>query len=431
MTEEMRMPAGMARDDGEPMAAPTVRHRRSGRNTAPERQAAAEQTRPGQSPEASQAEAYQAEAYQAETYQAETYQAETYQTGSEQAEAYQTGNLGRGNARFGEAQRMTASQPQVVLPPQYDPYTAVTGAQPWVSGEQSPVQVPWASGAQPVYGWQNQFTYGTHPGAPVYPQGQVPMQPGRQKSAGDPARAAAKDSKRAARGKSGRAGKEPNPRLLTGILCAVAAVALLAGAWFGLIGPAIDRHNQAGAAEERRLFLEEQVGAYNDKYCPGVWVDKIDLGGLTQQEARTLVMQAAEVNLTWNVQLIWEGEVYATLTEADLGIIVDVEGALERAWHQGHDGDYEARWAAMQRLQSEPYHDSSATETGDAGALETSLRQLADSLYVAPVDAVFLGFDPNLTDPLIFQKDVPGRTLDIDSIRRQALTESLGRACGR
>lgn len=383
----------------------------------------------------------------------------------EEPTQYGVGNLNRGNARFGEGQRMTASQPQVVLPPQYDPYMSVTGSQPWAVTEQNQDQVPWASGAQPVYGWQNQFRYGTQPTAPVYPQGQAPEIPKKQRKKPKPDR----DQTRGQEPLQGRypaqgpypnqypgqypnqgaypnqvqyqnqyanqaqapnqgtaPDREPEPKkksrlgiILGAVVGGVILTVLLCVFFFKVL----PEQRQARAEEEYRVYVESQVTPYNDRYCPGVSVDGIDLGGKTQAEARELVTEAAMINNTWRVQLIWQGEVYTTLTEADLGITVDVETALAEAWRQGHEGDTEARWQAMQALLTEEgaYSGSSVTDSGDRSAFEEGLKQLSDSLYVAPTDAKFLGFDPYRTDPMIFQAEVPGRHLDVDGIREEAL----------
>ena len=334
---------------------------------------------------------------------------------TEEPVQYTVGNLNRGNARFGESQRMTASQPQVVLPPQYDPYVSVTGAQAWVPGEDSAAQTPWVSGAQPVYGWQNQFRSGTQPGVPVYPQGQAPVYPQGQIPVYPQGQAPTvpKGSRR------DPAHRSHLPAILLSAAGGTILLVLLALLFLKWI-PA-----QRAAEEARRLQLmrEEQVALYNDKYCPGVFVDNIDLGGKTQEEARALVTDAANDSSAWYVQLIWEGEVFRTLTEADLGITVDVESALAQAWRQGHEGDTEARWSAMERLSTPEgaYHGTSVTDSGDTSALESSLTSVAASLYVAPVDAEFVMFDPFRTDPMIFREEVPGYYLDIDGLRNEAL----------
>ncbi|MBR3653745.1 MAG: VanW family protein [Bacteroidales bacterium] len=326
-------------------------------------------------------------------------------------ERYNTGNLTHGNARFGEAQRMTASQSQAVPVSQYDPYTSVTGSQPWIPEGQNAADVPWVSGAQPVYGWQNQFRPGTQPAAPLYPQGQVPQAP--KKTRGDRGGQPAPQPRQPGDGRQLK-------KMLIAILSGASVTLVILGVvlWFTVIKPQME---QERAEEERRAYIESQVTYYNDKYCPGVYVDSIDLGGKTQTEAHALVAEAAEVNNTWTARLMWEGELYATLTEADLGVIVDVNGALEQAWQQGHEGDTGQRWQAMEKLKETAYHGSTVSDSGTGGTLEASLKTLADSLYIAPADAEFLGFDPNRTDPLIFRKEVLGRALNIDAIREQAL----------
>ncbi len=321
---------------------------------------------------------------------------------------YAVGNANRGNNSFGT----TASQPQWTIPPYASGSYQTMPAQdsPWVSGAQDAIGGSWTS--------QEQYAY-TGRGNQAAP-------PVRNASGGQ---AGTKPPKRPRRRMS-RAG-----RILAIVLPLLMILLVAAGVLVLKVLP------EARAEEARKLRAQQlraEVAPYDDRFCPNVYVDGIDLGGMTQQEARDAVnakLHAAR----WTINLIWDGEVYATVTQEDVGITYDVEGALYLAWQQGHfavkddgsgqpvlDGDGrpvalndEERVAAMKALEQNPYHGESATSGVDLTSIEASLNVLAQELYEPAYDATFAGFNANLTYPFIFNEETVGRVLDTDGLKER------------
>ena len=164
--------------------------------------------------------------------------------------------------------------------------------------------------------------------------------------------------------------------------------------------------------------IERAVAPYDNVFCEGVWVDGINLGGLSWQEARAAVEEQASHHSGWGVRLLLDGEEARQISASDLGVQVDIDGALQSAWLQGHAGTAEERYAAQQALAEDPYHGYSATP-GDTTVIDAILAETAAAVYVPAKDAQMVRFDPDYTDPFIFEAEQTGRVLYTDAVRDQ------------
>ena len=176
--------------------------------------------------------------------------------------------------------------------------------------------------------------------------------------------------------------------------------------------------------------LHSEVSAYNDRFCEGVYVDGIHLGGMTQEEAVQAVQGSAQKRLAdWNIRLEYGGGLIRKITANDLGMTVNVEDALAEAWEQGHaSSDVNARKAAMDALLTEPYHGYTALPSGDTSAIDAILNNLAAVVYQPAQDAYFSGFDPGAHSyPFEITPEVEGHILYVEPIKEQiyAMVDSM------
>ena len=197
-------------------------------------------------------------------------------------------------------------------------------------------------------------------------------------------------------------------KLIAAAMAVVVAIVLVAGLM-------IRRH--------QTQVLYEQVAAYNDRYCQGVYVDGIHLGGMTREEAYAAVQKSAQLKCDeWHVQLITpDGTYLDEINSYDLGMTVHVDDALNEAWQQGHTGaTVEERKAAMDALLVTPYEGSTALPSGNTAEIDNILNALADSAYIPAQDAYEI-FDPsvNLSSPFTVVPEVVGQYLDVMSIKSQ------------
>lgn len=195
----------------------------------------------------------------------------------------------------------------------------------------------------------------------------------------------------------------------------IAAAAAMVAALVLMVGLVV-RKNQNEA-------LHAAVAAYNDRYCQGVYVDGIHLGGMTRDEAYTAVQKSAQLKCDeWNVQLLTPDGVYlGEINSYHLGMTVNVDDALQEAWLQGHTGaTVGERKAAMDALAETPYEGSTALPSGNTSEIDNILNAFADSAYIPAQDAYEI-FDPsvNLGSPFTIVPEVVGQYLDVMSIKVQ------------
>ena len=173
-----------------------------------------------------------------------------------------------------------------------------------------------------------------------------------------------------------------------------------------------------GKTIKEQSDLRASVTAYNSLYCPGVYVDGIHLGGMTQaQAAETVLNQAHQRNNDWSVKLTYQGQLVTELNAGQLGMTVDVQDALEAAWYKGHQGTVEERRAEMDALEQSPFHAYSALPSGDTSIVDALLASIQEQAYRAPQDAYLESFNPNSSNPFTFVEAVQGRWVDIAPIK--------------
>ena len=193
------------------------------------------------------------------------------------------------------------------------------------------------------------------------------------------------------------------------VLLGVLVVGLITG---GVIGA-------VNLSQQNALYNE--VVWYNDRFCEGVYVDGIHLGGMTQQEAIAAVNAHAQERLaSWNVNLTYGGRLVRQITATDLGMTVNVHDALSEAWQYGHDSNsVSERKAAMDALLVTPYYGYTAMPSGDTSAVDRILNMLAAPVYRMPQDAT-VTFDPEAHSyPFEYTPEVYGTFLDVEPIKKQ------------
>ncbi len=166
--------------------------------------------------------------------------------------------------------------------------------------------------------------------------------------------------------------------------------------------------------------MHKAVSAYDDRYCQGVYVDGIHLGGMTKEEALNAVQKSAQLKCDeWHVRMETpQGEYVGEINSYHLGMTVHVEDALEEAWQQGHTGDVDARKAAMDALIVENYQISTALPSSDTAAIDAILNEIAANVYIAATDAT-AKYHPENTNPFEIFPHSNGRWLDVESIKTQ------------
>ena len=176
----------------------------------------------------------------------------------------------------------------------------------------------------------------------------------------------------------------------------------------------------AGSHYLRAKEISSKVEPYNDLFCPGVYVDGINLGGMTPEQALNSVQsQIQQRHDAWKVQLFYNGEQVAEIDADMLDFNVDPRGVLTEAWQIGHTGDQEQRYEAMLRLEQEPYTAYTARPNGNTQVIDEKLAEIKASIDTPAVDAELKAFDPSLPYPFDISDEAYGYSLDTEPVKKQ------------
>lgn len=202
--------------------------------------------------------------------------------------------------------------------------------------------------------------------------------------------------------------------VLIGLLCTAAAVL---GVVYGL---------RFHKAREAYAALEKEVAAVENQFLPNIYVDGINLGGMTAQEGIDAVLgQISAREGSWTLDLTYRGHVFYTLNYDVLGIHTDigqVYALLQELYQKGKIGTVEERKQALDAHRETPEYAFTTQSTMTDVNLNSILAQIKEQLTVAPVDAYLAYFYPDEKDPFIIQDESYGSTLDTDALKAQVLS---------
>ncbi len=316
----------------------------------------------------------------------------------------------------------TGWQQQSYMPPSGGQYQQAKPSQGIPGGQLPPQQYSWQQGYQPPQqsypqGYQQPAGRGWTQPYPVQPQQNQAWQGSQQASpwtGGYTPNYSAQPAQTmpAAHGTHGAGPQTKLILLLAAIILVVVAV---------LIGVVTA---SASSRRQQNKALLEAVAAYNERYCEGVYVDGIHLGGMTREEARAAVQKSAQLKCDeWNVALMTPaGEYMGEINSYHLGMTVHVDDALNEAWQQGHTGaTAREKKAAMDALLETPFHTSTALPSGNTADVDRILGEIAASVYIPAQDAYIAEFNPHtgLAHPFTIAEESIGRELDVESIKTQ------------
>ncbi|MBR5959886.1 MAG: VanW family protein [Clostridia bacterium] len=211
---------------------------------------------------------------------------------------------------------------------------------------------------------------------------------------------------------NGNQGKPKRPRkkhpILLTICLLLLAGALGTGAYFSI------------TEQVRTRKINDKVEAYNNYFCPGIYVDGINLGGMTPEQALNSVnSQIQQRHDAWKVQLTYNEQQVLEINADMMGFSVDTQSVLYKAWAKGHTGDNEQRYAEMLELEENPYNDYTAQPDGNTHVIDEKLMQIKEAIDKPAVNAAMTQFDPNQEYPFVFKEEEYGRNLDIEPIRQK------------
>ena len=199
------------------------------------------------------------------------------------------------------------------------------------------------------------------------------------------------------------------------ILIAVIAIGMIGGGAY--MGVQISRD----VAEKKKI--SDRVSPYDSLYCPNVYVDGINLGGMTPEQAMNSVQsQINQRHDAWSVQLTYEGTLVANINADLLNMNVDpneLNALMNEAWMQGHTGTEAERYEQMDALEKNAWTGFSAKPSSDTSQIDTLLNGLKQQIDKPAVNAQVLAFDTTRAYPFVFSQEETGLNLNIEPLKEQ------------
>lgn len=175
------------------------------------------------------------------------------------------------------------------------------------------------------------------------------------------------------------------------------------------------------------LYISNEVGDViaRNTFYRGVYVDGVELHGMTPAEARdTLFARASEGLHDWRVLLTYEDQEWTI--DADTmnlrnSLYSAVTDAVTQAFYVGRNvGSTLETYQAIQTLKDAPYYGFTANVQTNMDQVDSLLAGIAEATDRVAQDAQWY-FDATRNDPIVITREVYGAALDVQSLRDEIL----------
>ncbi len=165
------------------------------------------------------------------------------------------------------------------------------------------------------------------------------------------------------------------------------------------------------------IFTAFQI-AGRDNIRTGVHAFGVDLSGLTEAEARTALTQVVD-DRTSEPLILTDGDRRWEVSAAELGLTMDIDGALEDAMREGRTGIGPSRMALLWRLRDDPTEVAHDRISVMGDTLDADISQLAAEIHQEKIDPA-LNLDTT-TGPTYVNAQI-GRDMDTKATRASILS---------
>lgn len=171
--------------------------------------------------------------------------------------------------------------------------------------------------------------------------------------------------------------------------------------------------------------VKDFIAPYQDVYGPNIFINGLDIGGLTPEEALGKLKADIQRNIdSWSLALEYEGHTYANLNYSLLGLAITDEQLyplLNEAWALTHMSDEHQVREALLDLGQNRRDFSTAKAEANSAQLDSWLQQIAQYINRNPQDAFLVAFHPDEENPFVIQDEQYGAQLDVEAARNEIL----------
>lgn len=200
----------------------------------------------------------------------------------------------------------------------------------------------------------------------------------------------------------------------------------------GIIGStAVPVQTQIPGEDVSESVKRDFVKSYENRYAENVYIDGVDIGGLTRTEAErklSTVNYDEDARADWKMELTY-GDLHYEVQEEMYRTVVDYDArrqALDYAYSIGKCDEQTGK--SLENAYNELVDNNTngysfhTPVTIVSVSLDEWLEEIADAVYVAPRNAYISEFNPqNYKSPFKVVDDVPGQRLNVEKVKQDIL----------
>lgn len=141
-----------------------------------------------------------------------------------------------------------------------------------------------------------------------------------------------------------------------------------------------------GGALGTLTWVQHQVDQFDQVIADNVWVNTLDIGGMTPEEAKKTVTDYVSTQLKESQITLKVKDQSIPLSYEQLGMSYNVDQTLIEALSIGHEGDLFDRYRYMKQNNPEPTH-LTLVATYPSEQVAQLITEKLEAFYKAPVDA--------------------------------------------
>lgn len=170
-----------------------------------------------------------------------------------------------------------------------------------------------------------------------------------------------------------------------------------------------------GAYAARVIY---DVRLYDDTFYPGIYLDEVELKGMTLAEAEQAVNELNQKRIDAVCLSVEYGDEVFSIDSSGLKAQIDTREQLDELWQLGREGDYAARHSQIVSIAGNNVHRQTTVSYSET-ALDDFLSGIKSDVDKSPKDAT-IKFSPNESEKFKIGESASGREVDLTALKADA-----------
>ncbi len=174
-----------------------------------------------------------------------------------------------------------------------------------------------------------------------------------------------------------------------------------------------------GVGSGTALHMQNTVNSFDNVFAKNIFVEDLDIGELTREEAKTKLEQITEDNLKTKTLVIYDDQKEKSISYSELGITYSLDTVLDSAFEIGHNGDLWSRYQIAKNGLDSPKKFTLDKEISD-DKISEFINKNSSEFSASAKNATMV----RKNGSFIITEEVEGRIVD-ESATLQSVKESL------